>query len=246
MSFLEYLNLKGIKQVQRFDSEIDYKSITEEQIKDQLYIISEFHKNVNGFKPDPSMRIESSIGKVLEKYKVNTKKIKKYYVSINCKEIKSEFEKFLLDEGNSYIERAEKSINMASDNNYMGLIIRSMRNKEICLGVSDFNNIRKDDGISIIDISKCCYNMVEMDGIYMLNKVKKINSGFDFTKLIDYYCSLENLDFNSNKYMSAMLSYPNEFIKCCSRYFQNKKQWDEIKYIGKLKKAMEQDGYSLI
>ncbi len=73
----------------------------------------------------------------------------------------------------NYINRAEKVIESIYENGYINLVWRSMDRKEICLGKTHFNNIRYNEGIEVIDINKCSYNMVEMDCIELLYKINK-------------------------------------------------------------------------
>jgi len=132
------------------------------------------------------------------------------------------------------------------ENNYRNLIIRSMKREEMCLRNTYFNNLRKKRDIEVIDIEGCCYNMVEMDAVYFLNRIKRKGINVDFYKIIMEFCKYEHLKNSSVQFILSMISYPYEVMKCCSKYIYGTKNWTEKEYILKLNKAIDEDGESLI
>lgn len=244
--FIKYLESKGIKKVDSFDEEIKYESITPSMIKEQIYIISEFHRNTLGYTGRMNKRLDNNIGKTVEQYKVYTKKLNRDLEKLKEKEIHNKFEKVLLEKGDLYLIRAKHCIESIYNNNYISLIMRSMKKVEMCLGNTYFNNLRKNESIEIKSIDGCCYNMFEMDIIYLLSKIKKKGMSVDFDSLIREFCQVESLDDNSIGFIRAVISYPYEFIRCCNRYREKSKEWTEDEYVSKLEKAMTLDGESLI
>ncbi|WP_125153315.1 spore coat protein [Clostridium rectalis] len=249
-TFKDYILAKGIQVVDKFSSYDTNKTVNEHLLEEQLLLISSFHKIVKGDTGPIKDRLDSSIGRVVENYKVGTKKLAR-----DMKRLKSdnkygqdlnEFEKIILSMGNYYIERGEKVIKHVYDNKYYDLITRSMQNREICLGSVDFKNIVLLDNIMVKRIDKCSYNMVEMDCFNLLYKYKKKGYKFDYKKLVSKFCEFEKLNKNSYEYIIALLSYPYEVIRQCNRYRQEKKGWTEEEYVLRLKKAMEVDKESLI
>lgn len=244
--FIKYLETKGIKQVDSFEEEIKYESITTSMIKDQIYIISEFHKNTLGYTGRMNRRLDNNIGKTVEQYKVYTKKLERDLEKLKEKERLSQFEKILLQKGDIYLVRAKGCIDSIYKNNYMSLIMRSMKKVEMCIGNTYFNNLRKREGIEIKDVDGCCYNMFEMDMAYLLSKIKRKGVDIDFDSLIKEFCEVECLDINSINFIKAIISYPYEFIRSCNRYREKSKKWTEDEYALRLKKAIASDGKSLI
>jgi len=244
--FVKYLQTKGIKQVDNFDDEIKYEDITISMIKDQIHIISDFHRNTFGYTGRMNKRLDNNIGKTVEQYKVYIKRLDRDLEKLRKTNIYNEFEKALLDKGDLYLTRAKNCVDNIYKNDYLSLIMRSMKKMEMCLGNTYFNNLRKKKIIEVKDVEGCCYNMVEMDLAYLMGKIKRKGISVDFDSLIREFCELECLDDNSISFIKAIISYPYEFIKCCNRYRDKSKSWTEREYISRLEKAMTIDGESLI
>lgn len=238
MNFFEYLNLNGIDVVDGFSNRIEFEKYTTKDFEEQIKVINYFHKSLKGYSGGIDFRIGSIIGKTLEEYKINVKKARKYLNNTKNLDEKSEFELLFVDEGGLYIERAETCIKSINNNNYMNLILRSMRNKELCLEKTDPNNLRREKKIKVIDTSSLCYDLVEMDCFNLISRAKRRGNRSDFVSLVELYCELEGLGADSKNYILSLLSYPYEFMKCCNRYFLNKKQWDMEKHIEKLKQSI--------
>jgi hypothetical protein len=244
--FIKYLESKGIKKADSFDEEIKYENITTSMVKEQIYIISEFHRNTLGYTGIMNKRLDNNIGKTVEQYKVYTKKLNRDLEKLKEKDIHNKFEKVLLEKGDIYLIRAQQCIDSIYKNNYLDLIMRSMKKVEMCLGNTYFNNLRKRRYIEIGSVDSCCYNMFEMDMVYLLNKLKRKGIKVDCDSLIREFCKVESLDDNSIGFIKAVISYPYEFIRCCNRYREKSKEWTEDEYILRLEKAMNSDSESLI
>ena len=249
-SFLEYLSLKNIQLVDNFESgnnsEVN-NNITQEKLEKQLYIISEFHKRVMGYKGYMGKRLDNKTGSVVEQFKVNVKRLKRYLKNIRLNSANSDFERLLLKDGFKVLQRAENCISEVYDSGYMNIIERSMKKTEICLGSTDFNNLReKDDSIELLSLDKCCYNNSEMDCFYLLSKYRRKGVEVDYKKLASKFCEYEGLDENSLRFILALLSYPYEFMKCCNRYREKSKEWSEEEYKDYLVKAILKDGCTLL
>lgn len=244
--FIKHLESKGIKQIDDFGDEIKYSNITFSMMKEQIYIINEFHGKTLGYTGRMNKRLNNNIGRTIEQYKVFIKRLSKDLEKINEKGATSEFEKALQQNGSLYLARAQACIDTIYKNNYMSLIMRSMKRMEMCLGNTYFNNLRKNETIEIRSIEDCCYNMVEMDLAYLLSKIKRKGINMDFNNLIKEFCIIEALEKDSAIFIESIISYPYEFIKCCNRYRDKSKSWTEEEYCSKLEKSMILDGESLI
>jgi len=244
-SFLDYLGKSGIT-VSDEPLGVDYRALSEKNVEDQLLLISEFHKKVVGYNGYISMRLDNKTGKLIEQYKINNRKLKRDLKNIKTNSPQNQFEEYLMKTGDKYLEIAEACINDIYKWDYVDLISRSMQRVEICLGCTDFDNITKQDNIKISTIKDCCYNMVEVDGVYLISKLKKKGLAMEWDKLILKYCDFEGLEYKSVKFMTSLVSYPYEYMKCCNRYREKKKDWDELKYKEKLLKIVDRDNYNLI
>ena len=244
--FVKYLESRKIFKVKEFDNTIKHKDISLDNIKEQMFIISEFHRRTLKYSGIMNKRLYNNIGKEVEQYKVYTKKFKKYLDRIGKIQNKTIFQKKLNQIGKKYLIRAKSCMDNLHKNDYTDLIIRSMKREEMCLINTYFSNLRKKRNIEVIDIEGCCYNMVEMDAVYFLNKIKRKGINVDFYEIIMEFCKYEHLKHSSEQFILSMISYPYEFMKCCSKYIYGTKNWTEKEYILQLSKAMDQDGESLI
>lgn len=220
--------------------------ITENKVLEQIDLICFFHRIVLSCNELDSKTIPNKIGKTVEKYKMRIKNLKRDLKVFRDNSSVNQFENMVLQSSGSYLNRAEKCIDIINQCNYVNLIKRSMRRFEICLGNTCFNNLRKNNEIEINSLKKCSYNMLEMDGIYLINKLKRNGNNLDFQKIINYFCKLEGFEKNSYDFIKALVSYPHEYMKCCERYRLSKKQWDINEYITSLNRAIDKDGNSIL
>lgn len=245
-TFEQYLISKGIEVVKNIDVEINKKDIDEKLLLEQLKLISEFHKKVMGSTGLIKDRLDSSIGRTVEEYKVNIKKLKRDLDKLKEQGADNTFETILLNKGEDYIQIGEKVIKNIYENGYYNLIKRSMNNKEICLGNVDFSNLIKQNEIKVKNIKKCSYNMVELDCFNLLYKYKKKGLNLDYKELALMFCNFEGLDDNSYQFIISLLSFPYEFTKKCNNYRIRRKELTDEEYALELHKAIIQDSLCLI
>lgn len=243
-SFIDFLCLKDIKVLESDKSELKTLiNINEEELLNQLLIISEFHKKTMGYKGYMGLRLDNKTGSQVEQYKVNTKRLKRYLKNIRINSASSNFERKLLKVGFEYLKRCDSCISEIMNSGYMDLIGRSMKRAEICIGNPNFRNLSKRDNIiEIENLSKCSYNNVEMDCFYLLSKFRKRNLSLDYKAIVNKFCEYEGLNENSLRFILALLSYPSEFIRCSNRYREKSKDWSEEEYGERLNSAILKDG----
>ncbi|MFL0245835.1 spore coat protein [Candidatus Clostridium stratigraminis] len=243
-SFVDFLCVKDISVLESEKSELKTLiNIKEEELLNQLFIISEFHKKAMGYKGYMGLRLDNKTGSQVEQYKVSTKRLKRYLKNIRINSASSDFERKLLKVGFEYIKRCDGCISEIMNAGYMDLIERSMKRTEICIGNPNFSNLsKKDNFIEIVTLSKCSYNNVEMDCFYLLNKFRKRNLSLDYKALVKKFCEYEDLNEKSLRFILALLSYPSEFIRCCNRYREKSKDWSEEEYGERLNAAILKDG----
>lgn len=221
-------------------------NITEHKILEQIDAIYSFHKVALKCTEIESKAIPNKIGKVVERYKMRIKNLNRDIKAFKGNSSVNQFENMVLQSSNSYLKRAERCIDIVNQCNYISLIKRSMRRFEICLGNTYFDNIRKNSQVQINSLKKCSYNMLEMDGVYLINKLKRSSSTVELENVINYFCDLEGFDRDSNNFIKALVSYPHEYMKCCERYRLAKKKWDINDYVVSLNRAMKKDGNSIL
>ena len=221
-------------------------NITEAKVLEQIDTIYFFHKTVLKCNEIASNTIPNKIGKTVEKYKMRIKNLKRDLKSFKAKSSVNQFENMVLQSSDSYLNRAERCIDIINHCNYIDLVKRSMRRFEICLGNTYFDNLRKNDQVEINSLKRCAYNMLEMDGVYLINKLKRNGSTINLEKIINYFCKVEGFDNNSYNFIKALVSYPHEYMKCCERYRLSKRKWDINEYVMNLSSSMDKDGNSIL
>lgn len=248
VSFEDYIKTKNIEKVDNFKEgykeKINY--LSQNEIYKHLENLNDFHKRVMGFNGYMRKRLENNIGRLVEEYKVSLKRLKRDIMKINKNGPNNVFEEYLILCGDKYADRAKQCIDYVYDCGYLQIISRSMKRNEICLGNSKLENIRRSNKLEIVNIEECCYNMVEIDCFTFLNKVKKKNIKMDWSKLVSEFCKLEGLKSNSKEFILALMSYPDEFLRCCDRYRKNKRNWSPERYKARLEKAILLDDNSII
>ncbi|WP_242946841.1 spore coat protein [Clostridium haemolyticum] len=171
--FLNYMEKKGVIQ-REFQEKMFIKNCEiEENIINQLHIISEFHKRSMGYNDYIGHRLEDKRGRTIEQYKVYLKRVNREYKDIKQNSPRNDFEKILLQYGEEYLKKAERAIKVIYENGYLEIIKRSMKRNEICLGNTYFNNLRKIKFIETLNLEKCFYDLVEIDAANFLKKTYK-------------------------------------------------------------------------
>lgn len=245
-SFAEYSMKKGIIYGDFNNENFNKKSINEDTVIGHIYALSEFHKKVMGYDNYINHRLEDKRGRTVEKYKIYIKKVSRQYELVKKKSELNNFENLLLKWGDEYLIRAKQSIDVAYDSGYIELLKRSMQRNEVCLGDVYFTNIRKSNMLEVNDLSKCCYDLVEMDGIRFFTELIENGIILNYKELIQKFCEVEKLDTKSERFIEALISYPYEFMKCCIRYDRKGEQTNEAKYVSRLKKIINKDFVNLL
>lgn len=236
---------KGIKLSKNFPS-VDKKNVSGKKITEQINIIAKFHsaaKNYNGF---DTKTIKNRTGKLIGKYRIQVKNLKKYAVTKEKNSSLNIFEEYFLGTYKDIVKRCEECLDYIDDEEYFKIIKRSMKNSEICLGNCYFDNIWREKDIFINNYSDISFNMIEIDGISFIRKLKCNNHNLNFKDIIDEYIYAENISKASRNFMIALISYPNEYMKCIGRYKRSESNETEERFVKRLAKAIKKDGESII
>ncbi|MBW9155303.1 spore coat protein [Clostridium tagluense] len=245
--FSDYMLFKGIKNVETTD--FKYKNIdvdiTEDLVIKQFDAIYDFHQKSWGFNGYLRNRLNNNTGKIIEEYKIYIKKLVSDINNIKRDEPKNPFEELIIEYGEGAVKRGQACIRAVYQTDYIGIISRSMKRNEVCLGNTDFQNLQKENYTYVVNFEHCSYNMVEMDCFILLSKLRRKGAQLDFQRLANEFCYIEGLDISSSEFLIALVSYPHEFMKCCNKYREGKNKDYEDRFSKKLLKALIQDGDSL-
>lgn len=240
ISLKQYLEVNGVN-FSRTNYIVKKSDINEELIIEQLHLINRVHKLLNDYNGYDVKNIDNKTGKLVEKYKMEIRLGKRYIKNIEENKCLDEFGNMLLD----YLERSEKCILMASKN-YVELIRRSMKNREMCIHDCYFDNLYDNKEIVIRDINSICFDMLEVDCINLILKIKETKNKINLEKLIYEYVCVEKLDDYSEKFIKAIASYPSEVMKWFKRYIKDGDKFPKEYYLKKIEKAAKKDGKSII
>ncbi len=193
-------------------------------------------------------RIDSSIGKDIENFKVQIKRNTRAINLLKEKKNKSELDFFIAEEGTKIIKRANDTLDALDNELYLRLIKRSMKNYEICLGRVDEGNLKLDDYgvIKIRTIKYISYNLVESDCYSYIKRLKKREWKKDINDLIKKFIHLSALSSDSENYIRILSSFPLEQMRVLSKYrIEGTMRLDE-EWINELNLANKKDGKELL
>ena len=247
--FIQYLQQRNIDVIDTAKIKIKYKekNCTEEDLIYHMDTLCAFHSKAMGFKDYLRVRLNNKIGKSIEEYKVSLKRLKKDIRRLEKKKELNGFEKNLLKFSPKYIEMAKDALSVIDKPSYINFILRSMDREEICLDKVWFNNVLRDkEKIYVKDISSVSYNLIEMDCIEFFKRLRKRGIKADYVELCKHFCHMSNLSCESEEFILSISSFPSEFMLCCNRYRDKRKNWTIDMFNKRLMEAMEHEGESLV
>ncbi len=215
----------------------------------------EVHKKLMGCRLSGLNRLGSNIGKEVEGFKVQIKKLKKDYERIINKDLKNDVDKIILLDGKMMLQKGEEAIDYIYKHGYLGVIERSMNREEICIGRADSGNLRflektnsedSTHGVisnkSIFEIGTLkgiSYNLVEEDLYKYIKRLQRRQENIDKEEIINTFVHSAHLSLNSIDYLKGLCSYPKDFLKCWERYKYGKKEKTEEDILLELEKSMK-------
>lgn len=213
MSFKTYAISKGIYEFENINKDKG-KIPTEDNIYEHINNIFTLHEKLKGCR----IPLNNFYNKMVEDFKVAeiflAQDIEKYK-----KNPKNEFENKVYKYGEEFLFRIQNILNIIYLNNYENIILRSMKNREICIYNVGLNDISLGNSVIYVkNINDFCENILEYDYIKFFVKLKRNNSKFDFLKYCAYICSKENFEIDSYNFILACVSFPYEFIRVICKY----------------------------
>ena len=215
----EYLSKKGITIIgQYFHHD---KDITHKDIISQINLIVELHKILVRCSFCGLSGIKSIIGKEIEDYKVQMKKLERYYDRVVNTSCHNEVDRLILANGKNMLKKSKESVNYIYEHDYFGAIRRSMNREELCLEKVQPSNLRRnEDKIEIGVIKNMTYNLVEEDLYNYIKKLQRAEINIDEEELIKVFIYESHLSFNSFDYLRGLCNYPRDFLKLWIKYIE--------------------------
>lgn len=215
------------------------KEYKEEEVLKQIILIRNIHNILMGYSVYGTTKINSTIGKLIESVKVDLKKCKLSYNELYGKSEKNIMDEFLLNNGEIVIKKTEETLIFLKEIDYIGVIKRSMKKNEMCLGSVDEGNLRVYEGIEIGSIKNISYNLVEEDIYNYLCKVRRRHHENDLEEYVNKYSEDAFLGINSKEYLKILLSIPWDTMKSWKRYALNKRGISPEEYLNSIIKSMK-------
>jgi hypothetical protein len=215
------------------------KEYNEEDVLKQIALARNLHNIFMGYSIYGSTRINSTIGKLIESIKVDLKKCKVNLNEVNNKSEKNKMDEFLINNGELILKKVEDTLLFLKEVDYCGIIKRSMKKNEICLGKIDEGNLRVFKEIEISSLKDISYNLVEEDIYHYLRKVRRRNPNSKLFKYINKYVEDAFLGDNSRQYIKILLLVPYDTIRNWRKYSINKKGLSSEDYVNIITKSMK-------
>ena len=215
------------------------KEYKEEDVLKQIILIRNIHNILMGYSVYGTTRINSTIGKLIESVKVDLKKCKLSLNELYSKNGKNIMDEFLLSNGEIVIKRTEEALISLKEIDYIGVINRSMKKNEMCLGSVDEENLRVSEGIEIGSIKNISYNLVEEDIYNYLCKVRRRHHENNLEEYVSKYSEDAFLGINSKEYLKILLLIPRDTMKSWKRYTLNKRGIYPEQYLNSMIKSMK-------
>ncbi|WP_090088594.1 spore coat protein [Clostridium uliginosum] len=240
----EYLNNNGIDITENYF--IYNKSIDKKEAISQVILMVNLHKILLGYRGNCLTRIGSSIGKEVESYKVQVKRLQKDYDKIIETGMKNNLDKLIISDGKRILQQATEVIDYIYNHNYFGIIERSMNREEICIGRADQGNLTNKPNIQIGSIKYVSYNLVEEDLYKYIKRLQRKNCKIDEEELIKTFIYESHLSNDSFFYLKGLNSYPKDSLRIWERYRANKKSKTEEEFLMQFKKSIEYESKKFI
>lgn len=254
MSLLIVISKEGIKIneaalenfLKRFGIDIlgDYfehdKCMDNKEFMQQIKLIVKLHKRLINCDFEYLNGINSTIGKNIENFKVQIKRLKFNYYKVLDKKIPNKVDKVILSEGKNMLEQGEYALQCLDKIGYEKIIERSMNRQEVCLGRVDEGNLKfYDNNIQIGKVKALSYNLVEDDLYSYIKRIQKKQISIDEDEIIRFFVHESHLSANSIDYLRVLCTYPKEFLKTWDRYIENKRNKTLEEYTKEFNKAIK-------
>ena len=246
MNILEFLNSNGIiVGEENFPKENRKNNILD--VDNQISLIIEVHKILEGKKNNIIPRIESSIGRDLESFIVQSKRTSKVIKFFEEKTEKSDFDFFIIEEGKKILKKANKALSILNEDEYLKIIMRSMNKYEVCLGRVDEGSLKKKGlEINIRTIRYISYNMIEHDCYSYIKRIKKRDFSGNILEVIRDFVYKSNLNKESIDYIRMLANFPIESVKTLLKMKENRSKFSDEEWVREINISQKIDGIELL
>ena len=176
-----------------------------------------------------------------EKHNRELKKIKRY---LKAKRQKSDFEYFLYQNCDRFLDKSEKILEEVKSQNEMLNEEKILRKGSLCHGdLQHHNTLLGKEGIFFINFEKFVLDSPMRDlGLFFRKMMEKNNWSKELgLYILDCYEKQRILSQEEKYQLYYRLSYPEKFWKIANFYFNSPKAWIPEKNTEKLEKVLKQE-----
>lgn len=199
-------------------------------------LLSKLHLVANGYKASSGIKPNVTWGRRVEKYKNLYRMFDKFIDNAKNRTKHSEFEEAILKLEEELRSRCKNSMKVFRSMEYINLLEKSMKNKEIIL--YDINRepmLKREDIFIISNIYNIAYGLYEEDVAMVIKKAGVKEA--DHNILINEYNKYSKRQINK-EVVEAYIKFPENTLKLIKKYKDNK---DE-NILEKLENALKKDG----
>ena len=182
-----------------------------------------------------------SLVKEFEKHNRELKKIKKY---LKSKRQKSDFEYFLYQNYDRFLEKSEKTLEEVREHtDYLGEE-ETLRKGSLCHGDFQHHNVLLGkDGVFFINFEKYVFDSPMRDLSLFFRKMMEKNNWSKELGLfvLESYQKQRKISEEEKYQLYCRLSYPEKFWKIANFYYNSPKVWIPAKNMEKLEKVLKQE-----
>ncbi|WP_410506207.1 CotS family spore coat protein [Haloimpatiens sp. FM7315] len=227
---------------------IDGEECNMSDMKDMLNsikLLGQFHvkcKNIDV----KSLKLKNNLKDWSKDFNKKIFDLQRFFNFIEYKKIKYEFDNKYYEYMNNFSSRALSSLNLLNSSNYYKLCSDAKSYTTICHNSFYYQNvIKKENNYYLIDLNSIIIDLQISDlGKFIRRLMFKKNYKWDFNiakSIINEYNSVNKLSKDELEVMLSLIIFPYKFWKLGNKRYIKHKNWNEAKYMHKLKKIIECD-----
>lgn len=215
----------------------------EEELKNAVKLLGEFHKSSTGFNPD-KLRIDSNIKNWPGYIEFEVKEMLHFKGYIERKKIKTQFDFDYYYAVDAFLPYMNLALELLTTSDYISTSSSAKEQHTICHDSFYYQNILIDSNnqMYLIDLDSVVYDIHVYDLAKFIRRIlykKQYSWNFEFAKtMIEIYSEINPLNKEDYKILLAFLIIQHKFWKLGRKRYRKGKKWSEDKYVHKLRKLM--------
>lgn len=205
--------------------------------------LARLHQAAKGFVPIEGSKVKSNLGTLPDKFTERLEDLRSLRAQVLGKKKKEEFDALFLEHADDYLQMGEKALQVLKNSEYNQVVEKDKRERVFCHHDYTYHNliIAPDKELYVIDFDYCQYEVKSYDVAKLMTRIMRRDKfNFERVKLIlDVYQTIEEISFGELQVILSILCFPQKFWRIANRYYYQKKDYTEKKYIKELKKITE-------